>query len=98
MQCPAACGDWVFYSNIRPHIAHFHVKDARWDGKKVHTFPGEGEAEVPRILADLLQSGYEGAISIEPHMGAAVDAPSHEESRYATYVEYGKRVEDLINR
>ena len=83
---------WEFYSNIRPFIAHFHVKDARWDGKKIHTFPGEGEAEVPRILADLLASGYAGVISIEPHLGAI----SPEQNEYATYVEYGRRVEELI--
>ena len=84
---------WEFYANIRPHIAHFHVKDARWEGKKIHTFPGEGEAEVPRITADLLATSYDGMISIEPHLGAI----SSEKNECVTYVEYGKRVEKLLD-
>ena len=91
---------WEFYRDIRPHIVHFHVKDARWDGKKTHTFPGEGEADVKRILADLLATGYDGGISIEPHLentGLSNDSLSHNERCFQTYVEYGRRIEKLLS-
>jgi hypothetical protein len=70
---------WEFYKAVRPYIVHFHVKDARFDGKSTHTFPGEGEADIKRILTDLLASGYDGGISIEPHLentGLADDSRS----------------------
>jgi hypothetical protein len=50
-------------------------------------------------VSDLLQSGYDGGISIEPHMAivhhdASVASP--EEQRFRTYVEYGRRMERII--
>jgi len=92
---------WEFYSHIRDHIAHLHIKDAVMtaDGKCIHQFPGEGTADVKRIVKDLLASGYFGAISIEPHMGVAPDfatSPTPEAGKYQTYVEYGKRLGKLL--
>lgn len=92
---------WEFYQTVRPHIAYFHVKDAIWDAEnkqKQHTFPGEGEADVRRILTDLLDSAYQGALSIEPHMHAGLpdETLSREENCFRTYVEYGRRLEKLV--
>ncbi|HEX8834648.1 MAG TPA: sugar phosphate isomerase/epimerase family protein [Abditibacteriaceae bacterium] len=90
---------WEFYKAIRPYIVHFHVKDARWDEKKIHTFPGEGEADIERILADLVTSGYDGGISIEPHLentGLSDDSLSHDERCFESYIEYGRRLEKLL--
>ena len=92
---------WEFYSHIREHIAHLHVKDAyiNEQGQNVHVFPGEGTGDVKRIVKDLLGSGYAGAISIEPHMGIAPefkDAGTPEEGRYRTYVEHGRRLMKLL--
>ncbi|HEX8550952.1 MAG TPA: TIM barrel protein [Abditibacteriaceae bacterium] len=90
---------WEFYTAIRPYIVHFHVKDARWEGSKSHTFPGEGEADVKPILADLLASGYDGGISIEPHLentGLSDDSHSQAERCFESYVEYGRRLEKLL--
>jgi hypothetical protein len=91
---------WEFYKAIRPHILHVHVKDARWDGTKTHTFPGEGEADVKRILADLLATGYDGGISIEPHLentGLSDDSLSQDDRCFQSYVEYGRRLEKLLS-
>jgi len=92
---------WEFYTHAREHIAHLHIKDAVMtsEDKLVHVFPGEGSGDVKRIVADLLSHGYTGAISIEPHIGVASifqNAPSEEEGRYRTYVEYGKRFVKLL--
>jgi sugar phosphate isomerase/epimerase len=91
---------WEFYKAIRPHIVHVHIKDARWDGTKTHTFPGEGEADVKRILADLVATDYDGGISIEPHLentGLSDDSLSQDERCFHSYVEYGRRLEKLLS-
>lgn len=92
---------WEFYSHIRKHIAHLHIKDGYMSEKDehIHTYPGEGKADVKRIVKDLLGSGYTGAISIEPHMSIASefkDSPTPAEGHYRTYVEYGKRLVKLL--
>jgi sugar phosphate isomerase/epimerase len=93
---------WEFYSHVRDHIAHLHIKDGIIDGegKYIHHFPGEGAGDVKRIVKDLLTRGYTGAISIEPHMGVAPmfrDPTLPEpEGKYQTYVEFGKRLGKIL--
>ena len=79
-----------------------HVKDGYWDEKEqksVFTFPGEGHADVRRIVADLLRRKYDGGFSMEPHLAVvyhdkSVTAP--DEIRYRNYVEYGRRFMRLV--
>ncbi len=93
---------WEFYRAVRSHVAYVHVKDALPDDTQPtgvrHVFPGEGAADVRRILADLHATGYTGALSIEPHMhaGPADPALSHEENCYRTYVEFGCRLMAMV--
>jgi sugar phosphate isomerase/epimerase len=95
---------WEFYSHVKEHIAYIHIKDGVWnpvEKKTTFTWPGEGDGDVDRILADLIRCGYDGGISIEPHLGAVYheDSPETEEDRkYSMYIEYGKRVERTIAR
>ena len=99
---------WTFYHAVKPHIAHLHVKDGYMDGERmVYTDPGEGQGQVERIVADLLASGYEGMISIEPHVSvvfhdtATADArPAEEKAReqFDSYVRYGRKMMDLVKR
>jgi len=92
---------WEFYTHVRGHIAYVHIKDGIFDAatnKLQWCFPGEGQGDVRRILKDLLQTGYTGGISIEPHMGPGPSDPAltREENCYRTYVEYGRRLEGLM--
>jgi sugar phosphate isomerase/epimerase len=93
---------WEFYSRVRGHVAYVHIKDGRVDpkaGKAIYGWPGEGEGDVARICGDLVARGYAGGISIEPHMGAVFHDPSDKtgaDARFATYVEYGRRMEKLL--
>jgi sugar phosphate isomerase/epimerase len=93
---------WEFYSHIREHIAHLHIKDGiiNEKGEHIHLYPGEGAGDVKRIMKDFLGSGYKGAISIEPHMGVAPEfrdaAIPEAEGKFRTYVEYGKRLMKLL--
>ena len=93
---------WEFYSRVKQHIAYVHIKDGVWDagaGKMNYTFPGEGDGDVYRIVKDLLAGGYDGGISIEPHMSVVFhdkSVTSSDEQRHKNYVEYGRRMEKLI--
>jgi sugar phosphate isomerase/epimerase len=92
---------WEFYTHVREHILHLHIKDAviGADGKKEHRYPGEGDGDVRRVITDLLGTGYTGAISIEPHLKIAPEFKegfSEEEGAYKTYVEYGRRLEKIL--
>ncbi len=98
--CPKQ-SSWDFYAHVREHIAYVHVKDGRFDaaaGRAVYTFPGDGDGDVQRILADLLRRGYDGGISIEPHLGAVFHDPqsAHRLDAPAIYVAYGRRLEALL--
>jgi sugar phosphate isomerase/epimerase len=93
---------WEFYTHVREHIAYVHIKDGKWDAankKTIYSYPGEGDGDVKRIVADLLARGYDGGFSIEPHLGAVFHDPSVQteaDSRYRTYVEYGRRFMKLV--
>jgi len=95
---------WEFWTNVRDHVAHIHVKDAAWDKVKnaeVYHWPGEGQGHVREILKDAVARGYEGGLSIEPHMVSvfhdpkAKTAPPSDAAR-KNFVEYGRRLEALI--
>lgn len=91
---------WEFYEQVRDRVVYVHIKDGVFENGKMRcTYPGEGRGDVRRIVADLLRRGFDGGISIEPHLGAVFHDPSvttDDESRFATYVEYGRRMERLI--
>ncbi len=93
---------WEFFHHVREHIVHVHVKDLYWaeDQKEVYTYPGEGKAEVRRILTDLLGRGYGGGISIEPHLAVVFHDASikaSEEHQFNSYVEYGRRLVEILD-
>ncbi len=91
---------WEFYTNVKDHVVYFHIKDGIWDGEKAnYTYPGLGNGDVRRIMEDAIRSGYDGGISIEPHLGAVFHDDSvktPEEAKYAMYVEYGRRMDQMI--
>jgi sugar phosphate isomerase/epimerase len=94
---------WEFYAHVKEFIAHVHVKDAIWNPAKNdadYTYPGEGRGAVRRILQDLITSGYQAGISIEPHLAvvfhdASVTASA--DAQFSSYVEYGRRLMKLID-
>jgi len=93
---------WEFWEHVRDHVVHFHVKDATWNPAKNdadYNWPGEGQGYVREILKDAFARGYDGGVSIEPHMVVVfhdAGSKSNEEAMRANYVEYGKRLEKLI--
>ena len=82
--------------------AILHIKDGKFleNGTMKYTFGGEGDGDVRRILTDAFSRGYDGGISIEPHMNKVFhdpDANVNERLSYENYVEYGKRMMALVD-
>lgn len=92
---------WSYYQAVFRDIAYVHIKDAkRVDGEDVYTYCGEGNAEVKRILQDLILRGYDGGISIEPHLAAVIhtgESTDDESVLYNSYVEYGRRLMSIVD-
>ncbi|MBD3391891.1 MAG: TIM barrel protein [Chitinivibrionales bacterium] len=90
-----------FYHKVRDHIAYVHIKDGRLvEGTMVFSFPGEGDGHVREIVADLHKSGYDGGISMEPHLAVVHhDAGVQSDARvmFDNYVEYGRRFKAILH-
>lgn len=94
---------WEFWEHVRNHVVHIHVKDATWNTSKSdadYNWPGEGQGKVRQILGDAVARGYRGGISIEPHMVVvfhdAASKVANDDATRANFVEYGRRLEQLI--
>jgi sugar phosphate isomerase/epimerase len=57
------------YPALRPYLAYLQVKDARLGGPSVAA--GEGDGQLPQTVAALIASGFDGFVSMEPHLAAA---------------------------
>ncbi|MHB1628027.1 MAG: sugar phosphate isomerase/epimerase family protein [Bacilli bacterium] len=55
---------------LEPYISYVHIKDARFDGGLVVP-AGQGDGEVEQVLSSLLDGGYDGFLSLEPHLDKA---------------------------
>jgi sugar phosphate isomerase/epimerase len=89
----------AYFRAVREHIVHVHIK--AWKrGQEANCFPDEGDSGVDEILRDLIADGYDGYLSIEPHMVAVIhlgkSADEEPEVAYRLYVEYGRRLEQLV--
>ncbi len=91
---------WSYYQACRPHIAHVHVKCAKPGPEGIHvTCHVDEDPTQRRIFADLEATGYDGWLSIEPHLKAAIhagqDVDDTGEARLV-WVEFAKRLEKLV--
>ncbi|UCF96285.1 MAG: sugar phosphate isomerase/epimerase [Spirochaetaceae bacterium] len=91
---------WDFYQTALPFIKHVHIKDCRKNqkGEIEYTYPGEGQSMVRRILKSILDLGYTGAFSIEPHITAQIHLGTSSSGREAEeiYLEYGRRTNAML--
>lgn len=93
----------AFYEAVKDHVVHVHIKHSRLgpDEKPEACYPDEGGDAVRRILADLKARDYDGYLSIEPHIAAAVHAGkdvSDAKTAADIYVEYGQRLMAMVER
>lgn len=95
---------WEFYTNVREHIAHVHIKDATWNPAKNdadYNMPGEGMGKVPEILKDLIATGYDAGISIEPHVAVVfhdATVKADENQMRSSFIDYGRRLVALVDK
>lgn len=96
---------WDFYSKVKQHVSYIHIKDTLspvGEEKETYTMPGDGQGDVKAILVDLKNTGYDGGISIEPHLAAVFHDPSAVNSdtdkSYDLYLEYGRRLMELLDK
>lgn len=90
-----------FYRNVKEHVAYVHIKDARLEGgEEIYSYPGEGAGRIREILSLLIADGYQGGLSIEPHMASVFHNPdagaASEEESIAIYDTYGRRLMALL--
>ncbi|MEG1612971.1 MAG: TIM barrel protein [Clostridia bacterium] len=62
IQC--GCNPWHAYRATKPYTAYYHMKDCI-DGVEVPL--GLGQGRIEKIVLDLVASGYDGFLTIEPH-------------------------------
>jgi len=59
------------FNLLKDYIAYMHIKDALYSNHSVVP-AGYGDGKVKEILGELYNMGYEGFLSIEPHLGKFV--------------------------
>jgi sugar phosphate isomerase/epimerase len=95
---------WEFWTHVRDQVEHIHIKDATWNPARNdadYNWPGEGHGRIRDILKDAFARGYDGGISLEPHMvavfhDAKIQSPD-DTAMQNNFVEYGHRTQRIIN-
>jgi sugar phosphate isomerase/epimerase len=54
---------------MKPYVVHIHIKDWKVDAD-VGSIPGEGDGQIKELLGELAVSGYDGFVTMEPHLQA----------------------------
>jgi len=76
---------------LRQYIGFFHLKDMKRGGGMMPMGQGDGEAE--RILKDAAARGYDGFMTLEPHLSHAGQFKGHTgPERFKTAVEAARQV------
>ncbi len=64
------CGEETYpnaFNKLKPYIKYMHIKDATFDGT---VYPcGYGNGKLFEILSQLCENGFNGFLSLEPHLG-----------------------------
>jgi len=61
---------WSTYAMLREAIGALHLKESKKqsDGSYQHVPAGEGDGQMPRVLSDLASRGWDGPLTLEPHL------------------------------
>ena len=58
------------WPRLADYSTHIHIKDAILDGGQVRP-AGAGDGEIPALIAALVERGYRGFLTLEPHLKVA---------------------------
>ncbi len=67
VQCGAVEQVDRWWEELHPYIGYIHIKDARLADNLV-TLAGDGDGQLLELLTRLQETGYEGLLSLEPHL------------------------------
>lgn len=67
VQCGAVEQIDRWWDELHPYIGYIHIKDARLADNSV-TLAGDGDGQLLELLTRLQETGYEGILSLEPHL------------------------------
>lgn len=88
---------------ILPHVDHVHVKDAvAGAAGTTYVAPGDGQARVGECLRLLLEHGYGGTFSLEPHVaalpheGVTAEETTSDGAVAEPFVRAGRRLQQLL--
>ena len=77
-QCGVARQVERYWDDLRPDIGYIHIKDAKLpdepgagEARSQVTVAGEGDGQLALLLERLRDAGYEGVLSLEPHLKEA---------------------------
>ena len=59
------------YGMLKPWLSHIQIKDVRRGEPRQVVPAGEGDGQIPEVLAAALRDGYQGYLSLEPHLAIA---------------------------
>lgn len=87
---------WLAYERTREHVAYVHLKDRTAGGE--FTWFGEGVIPVRKLLSALRADGYDGTVSMEPHIAAIHHTArrASPEVTYDSYIRNGRKVEQVL--
>ena len=72
VQCGAANHVDQWWEALHPYIGYIHIKDARLpeggEERSTVTVAGAGDGQLFELLSRLKESGYDGVLSLEPHL------------------------------
>jgi sugar phosphate isomerase/epimerase len=92
---------WAYYQSVKKDIVYVHIKDAKYveGGEELYVMCGDGDGYVKEIVADLLGNGYDGGISIEPHLAAVIHTGETNDPAklYDSYTAYGRRLMEIVD-
>ncbi|MFD4998136.1 sugar phosphate isomerase/epimerase family protein [Streptomyces buecherae] len=86
---------------IAPYVEHVHIKDAVGTPEDAsYLLPGDGRCRVEDSLRYLLDQGYTGVWSIEPHINVRPHESLATEGKDGVdaFVEYGRALERMVAR
>lgn len=56
------------FSIMKPYVVHVHIKDWKLGSKDTGSIPGQGDAQIKELLAELVEMKYDGCLTMEPHL------------------------------
>ena len=83
------------WAMLRSRTTHIHVKD--FDTKTHKNVPaGEGQGQIPRIIAEAVSDGFDGFCTLEPHL--IVAAQSHGFTGPERFGDAARALQDALDR